>query len=307
VVLGIATTAILAGRERLHAAVGALARDDVEAGLKLLFATFIVLPLLPDSPLDPWGAIVPYTVWALAVLTSTLSLAGYAATRWLGATRGLLVTAALAGLVSSTALTLAYARRSRVEPALAGPLAVGILVAWGVMSARVLVEVAIVNPAMLVDVVLPMAGMMVTGGGAALILHLSAGSSTAPGGEVELRNPFSLTEATKFTAMFAAVLLGVAIADAYLPDTWLYGVAALAGASDVDAVTLSMASLGQDPAQRQLAAGGVLVGVASNTVTKASVVVAMADPALRVRVGIATAALVIAALFGLFVTPLLVS
>ncbi|MBP9592568.1 MAG: MgtC/SapB family protein, partial [Steroidobacteraceae bacterium] len=79
--LGVMVAAVLAYKQPLHGIVNRLDREDVYAGLRLLIATFIVLPLLPDRPVDPWGALNPRSLWMLVLLISTLSLVGYVATR----------------------------------------------------------------------------------------------------------------------------------------------------------------------------------------------------------------------------------
>ena len=84
--LGVVTAATLAYKQPLHGLVAKLGWDDVFAGLRLLLATFIVLPLLPDRAVDPWGALNPHTLWLLVLLIAGLSLVGYIATRWLGPT-----------------------------------------------------------------------------------------------------------------------------------------------------------------------------------------------------------------------------
>ena len=63
VALAIATAAILAFKQPLHGWVDRVGRDDLYAGLTLLIATFIVLPVLPDRTLDPWQALNPYAMW----------------------------------------------------------------------------------------------------------------------------------------------------------------------------------------------------------------------------------------------------
>ena len=80
------------------------------------------------------------------ILISALSLAGYLATRWLGAARGTAIAGLTGGLVSSTAVTLSFARQSKTEsdPAAGAMLASGILLAWLVMLLRVMVMVALV-------------------------------------------------------------------------------------------------------------------------------------------------------------------
>ncbi len=153
--LGVVTAAVLAYKEPLHGFVAKLGWDDVFAGFRLLIATFIALPLLPDRPIDPWGALNPYSLWLLVILISSLSLVGYALTRWLGPGRGAALTGLAGGLVSSTAVTLSFAREARDDPHNATALACGTLIAWAVMFARVLVLVAVVNRALLATVLVP--------------------------------------------------------------------------------------------------------------------------------------------------------
>ena len=112
---GIAVSAFLAYKQSLHGLVAKLGPDDISAGVKLLAASFIVLPLLPKQPIDPWGALVPRSLWLLVILIAALSLVGYVATRALGSERGTAITGLSGGLVSSTAVTLTFAKRSREE------------------------------------------------------------------------------------------------------------------------------------------------------------------------------------------------
>ena len=144
---GIAVSAFLAYKQSLHGLVAKLGADDISAGVKLLAATFIVLPLLPTRAIDPWGALVPRSLWLLVILIAGLSLVGYVATRALGAERGTAITGLTGGLVSSTAVTLTFAKRSREEKgATDDALAAGTFLAWGVSFARVLVLSALIHP-----------------------------------------------------------------------------------------------------------------------------------------------------------------
>jgi len=141
----------------LNGFVGRLDRDDVYAVLRLLIATFIIRPILPDQTIDPWDALNPQSLWLLALLIAGLSLVGYVLTRLLGAHRGIPLTGLSGGLVSSTAVTLSFARQSR-EPQYAAAnsaIASGILLAWTVSFVRVLVLVAVVNRALLGHVLVP--------------------------------------------------------------------------------------------------------------------------------------------------------
>ena len=240
--LGVLTAAVLAYKRPLHGLVEKLGGDDVFAGLRLLIATFIALPLLPNGPIDPWGALNPYTLWLLVILISSLSLVGYVLTRLLGPARGTALTGLAGGLVSSTAVTLSFAREAGDKPKRSATLACGVLLAWAVMFVRVIVLVAVVNRTLLPYVLIPFLVMALVVGGFAVFFCYRGGGSDGTAGKkgVNLQNPFSLTAAAKFAALFAVVLLAVKIVQAHFPPSGLYAVAAIAGLTDVDAITLSM-------------------------------------------------------------------
>ena len=298
--LGVVTAAVLAYKQPLHGLVAKLGWDDVYAGVRLLIATFIILPLLPDRTLDPWDALNPYKLWLLVILISSLSLVGYVATRWLGAGRGTVLTGITGGLVSSTAVTLSFARRGRDEPNAANALACGILLAWAVMFGRVLVMVLVVNRDLLLPLLPPFVAMGAVALGAAWLLYRRSGDGTEPE-DVPLRNPFSLTSAAKFAVLFAAVLLLVKLAQLYFPGGGVYVLAALAGLTDVDAITLSMAEYAKsNPAT--VAAVAIVIAAISNTVVKCAMVTSLGGAALRRPVLLATTAIIVAGIAGAAVT-----
>jgi uncharacterized membrane protein (DUF4010 family) len=279
--LGVTVAAVLAYKQPLHGLVKRLDREDVYAGLRLLIATFIILPLLPDRPIDPWGALNPRSLWMLVLLISSLSLVGYVATRLLGADRGIPLTGLTGALVSSTAVTLAFSKQSR-DPAYAGAaraLASGILLAWTVMFVRVIVMVLVVNRELLTALTLPLASMAIVTLAFAWYLRARGGAREIADG-VPLTNPFSLTAAARFAAFFALVLLVVKIAQAYAPDRGVYFVAALAGTTDVDAITLSMAQYAKSGSVA-VAAQAIIVATLTNTAVKTGMVAALGCGELR--------------------------
>src|SRR5262245_24870830 len=301
VALGVVTAAVLAYKQPLHGLVQKLNWDDIFAGLRLLIATFIVLPLLPDRTVDPWGALNPYSLWLLVLLISGLSLIGYVGSRWLGAQRGIVLTGLTGGLVSSTAVTLSFARQSRedAQGAASHPLACGLLLAWCVMFGRVLVEVLVVNRALVPRLLVPFVTMGATAAIAAWMLFrrrgAGEGSSWSKAGEVPLRNPFSLTEASKFGAFFAVVLLVVKLVQLHFPGQGLYMVAGLAGLTDVDAITLSMAEYAKS-GDANVAVNAIVLATLTNTMVKCGIAAVLGGAVLRRSVIIATAAIVAAAI-----------
>jgi uncharacterized membrane protein (DUF4010 family) len=302
--LGVAVSVILAYKRPMHELVSRLGTEDIEAGLKLLAATFIVLPLLPAEAVDPWGAIRPRALWLLVILIAALSLVGYIATRALGPRRGTAVTGLTGGLVSSTAITLAFARQSREEGGRSDvALAAGLLLAWAVMDVRVVLLSAVVHRPLVGPLLAPFGAMtLVTALAAFFLLRATRRSEPAVAAVVPLRNPFSLTAAIKFGLLFAVVLLVVALAREHFPGHGYYVVATLAGLTDVDAITLSMAGLARDGGVELVTAARALVLAAlANTAVKCGMVVVIAGAALKARTVLVTALLFLVGVVAAFV------
>lgn len=278
VCLGIVVAALLAYKQPLHGLIDRIGWDDIFAGLRLLTATFIVLPLLPDRAIDPWQALNPRELWLLVVLISALSMIGYVATRWLGPGRGAMVTGLTGGLVSSTAATLAFSRQSQESIGLhaAHMLAIGTLIAWTVMFARVLVISFAVFPALLRELAVSMAIMGLAGLVSVAGLYWwdrrsQKNSKAAKGGsaDITVSTPFSLTQAIKFAILYGAILLVVKIVGDLERPEGLYLVAALAGLTDVDAITLSMSQYARGGGGAQIATVAIIIAALANTVVKA--------------------------------------
>jgi uncharacterized membrane protein (DUF4010 family) len=296
--LGVALSALLAYKRSLHDLVAKLGPDDIEAGVKLLAATFIVLPLLPREAIDPWGAIEPYSLWLLVILIAGLSLIGYVATRALGPEKGAAVTGLAGGLVSSTAVTLTFARQSHDEgEGSDDALATGLLLAWGIMFVRVIVEVAVVHAPLVPPLLLPLGAMGLVTLAVAAWFAARSRAHTAPAGEVPLRNPFRLSSAARFALLFAIVLVAVRLVQLYAPGRGYYVVAALAGLADVDPVALSMAALVRDGgADPRTGVGAIVVASLTNTVVKCGMILILASAGLRRRALVATALLLVTGL-----------
>jgi len=289
VALAIATSTVLAFKEPLHGLVARLGGEDLRAALKLLVATFIVLPVLPREAVDPWGVLRPYSMWWLVILVSALSLAGYAATRLLGSRHGLSLTALAGGLVSSTAVTLAFARKSRAEGTHAA-LAGGILLAWSVMFVRVLVTTAAIHAPLARELAAPCAAMAAI----ALVFALRLARGQASGAPVlDVKNPFRLLSSIRLVLFFALVQLLVELVRREFPQGGVLAVAALAGLTDVDAITLSMTELAKQ-GELATAAAAVLVAIAANTLVKLGIAAGLGTRALLAALALPTAVLLAA-------------
>ncbi|MDX2090876.1 MAG: DUF4010 domain-containing protein [Kofleriaceae bacterium] len=296
---GVALTFLLSSKQWFHGLAGKISRDDFYATVKFLIVAVIVLPLLPNVDTGPLDAINPRSLGLMVVTIAGLSFAGYVGMKLLGAKRGLLLSAALGGLVSSTAVTLSFAGRTKQTPAIAPVAAGAIAVAWTIMLVRVSVLVALIYAPLLRSLAIPLAAM-----GAATIvgLVLTFRRADTDTSDLNLKNPFELGSAIKVSLLFGLVLLATRGAIHYLGPEGLYLASALSGTTDVDAVTVSTAELAQDGLAAAVATIAIVIAAAVNTVVKSGMAAYVGGAALGKRVAVTGALVVGAGFVGLLPT-----
>ena len=266
---GVVTAGLLAAKSIMHGWIKRLTWEELRSALVLLAMTFIMLPLLPDRTVDPWGSLNPHTLWLLTILIAAMSFAGYIAIKATGDDRGILLTGLAGGLDSSTAVTLSLARFSRGNPGQEKLLVAGMLAASATMMARVIAIVGIVNPWMLVNVgpaALAAGGVLAVG---ALALMRRPRGQTNHGNGLAVSNPFDLATVLQFGLLLTAITLGAKIATAIAGQAGAYVLAAASGIADVDAISLSMAQLGGGTVSPATGANAILMALGVNTCVKA--------------------------------------
>lgn len=302
IALALAATALLYFKAELHGATQRLTRQDVVSFLQFALITFVVLPVLPDQGYGPYGVLNPYTIWLMVVLTSGLSLAGYATLRLTPQSTAVPLLGLLGGLVSSTATTLVFARQVRDDARQAGNAAVIITIANLVVLLRIAVLAAVVAPAGL-PVLAPILVAGLLAGAAPPLRHwLALRDSRAP--VPEFGNPVNLRHALMFGAIFAVVLVASAAFHEQAGEMGVYAVAAVSGLADMDAIAISTFKLltgGQLTAAQ--AAIAVVIALGANMAFKATLVLVIAGRAMAWRV----AASFLAQLAGLVVAALVLA
>jgi uncharacterized membrane protein (DUF4010 family) len=302
--LAVAVAAILALKQWLHRLAGRIQPTDVEATLQFAIVTLIILPLVPNENFGPppLDVLNPWKIWLMVVLISGINFASYILVKIVGPEHGIGATGLLGGLVSSTAVTLGFAQRSRVQPEQSTALAAGILLAWTVMFVRVVVMVAVVSRAVAVKLAVVMGGLAVACLAMSWALRrraATADTATVKAGE----NPFELRQAIQFGLLFGAVTFVAKAAQVYIGEAGLYLAGAIAGLTDVDAIALSMANLGaSNPESVGPAAATIAIAAGANTLVKAGITAFMGAAPLRRLIVAATAALVVVGAALLFLT-----
>jgi len=284
--IGVATTVVLSAKLPLQKLVEKLTTEDLVATLKFGVVTAIVLPVLPREPLGPppFDVLVPYDLWRMVVLISAIGFVGYVLIQIVGPKRGIGLTGILGGLVSSTALTLSFAQKSREDDRLGKPFALAIVVAWTMMFARILIAVAVINRDLLDALWLPLSATGAAGAAYGAWLHFSDRAS--PETEIQFSNPFEVGPALRFGLLYAVVLLVSRAAQLEFGDRGVLLSALVAGVADVDAITLSLSELSRTSQGLGLAAAasGVMVAAMANTALKGGIVLVTASSSLRRRI-----------------------
>jgi uncharacterized membrane protein (DUF4010 family) len=301
--LSVITALLLSLKFPLHNIARRMSIADLRATLQFGLLAVVVLPLLPNQALGPFGVLNPFQIWLLVVFVSGISFLGYLLMKLLGPERGTGLAGLFGGLVSSTAATVSFADRSRQDPRLAAVSAIAIVLASSVMFPRMLIEILVVNSRLVASLWLPVTAML--GAGLLVAMILWRGRPSAPDGvssAVELGNPLRITSAVGFALLFAIVLVVVKLANESFGTAGLYLASGLSGLTGVDTITLSASGLAaRGQIEPQAAAGAIVLAALVNTAAKAALASFLGPSALRRTILWAFGAmLIVGILVGLF-------
>jgi uncharacterized membrane protein (DUF4010 family) len=288
-----ATAVLLLEKSRLHTLATRIDDSALRASARFAALACIILPLLPSGPFGPLGAIRPRELWLLVLFFSGLSFAGWIARRIVGPHQGAIVSGLLGGVVSSTSVTLTFARESRASDAPRLALAAGVIGACTIMLVRVTVACAVLNPALAIE--LPRyVGVAFVVGVVTVLSAWRANRSADLNGAVP-DSPLQLRAALQMTALFQIVLFVILVVQARWTSEALVATSALVGLTDLDALTLSLARSAQLSGSVATAALALVTGILSNTVLKLTIVAVVGRGSFRLATvaGLTVMALVI--------------
>jgi len=264
----VVTAIILDNKEEIHGWVQKLQAHELDAALKLLLISVVMLPLLPNAAMGPGGVLNPREIWWMVVLIASISFVGYFAIRVAGARKGILFTSLFAGLSSSTALTLHFSRQASKNPDFNPQFAAGILIACGTMFPRILVYCLIINTALLPSLIWPVAVMTILLYGPALLIWTRHSRQFQVSQPSLSQNPLDLSSALVFGLLLTAILvLGEFLKNSF-GDAGIYALAATSGVADVDAITLSLTRMSNDGLGMNTAVLGIVIAAAVNNLVK---------------------------------------
>jgi len=299
VFVAVIIVALLEVKAQLKTAREEIRKKEIRAAVLFLLMTFVILPVLPDEPIDPYKAINPYHIWLMVLLISAISFAGYLSNRFIGASRGLMLTGFVGGLASSTAVTITLSRKAKEEDAPVGALAAAIALACSTMFIRVVVLSFIVVPPLAQVIALPFLAGTLAGYGYIYYLYRTHGKQHVKT-RLQFENPLELKEALKFGLLFGAVFAVTSMVQRWMGEAGVYLAAAGSGLTDVDAITLSLAQLvKQGETAVTVAATGVVIASAANSLTKLVISLVLGNARLAGYLG-ATLGIIVAVTLGVF-------
>jgi uncharacterized membrane protein (DUF4010 family) len=236
---------------------------------KFLFLTIVILPIVPNENLGPYG-INLFKTWLVVTAVSAISYASYLLAIFTKGKGGIILSAFLGGAYSSTLTTVVLAKRAKEADGSAHLFSGGILMASGVMYLRLAVLIGIFSPRLLSGIALPLLTLAAVGLAAGWLW--SRRPETNPG---ELRkdvvplNPLELWVAFLFGGIFIAMLVLTDLAVVHLGRRGLFGLAAVMGFTDVDPFVLSLTQSAGSVTSIGLAAAAIMISTASNNAIKA--------------------------------------
>lgn len=264
----VSAAGVLAFREGIHRWVARITRRELESGLALLAMSFIALPIVPDRAIGPFGGVNLRQVWIIAIVLAAFSFAGYAAVRYFGERRGELVSAAVGGVISSTAVTISNARRVWAGQGSASLLAAATALATAVSFIRVTAISCVLSPNLLLPVGLPLLVASTVAVAYAWLRSKQRSPDRGTRTPVEFRNPFGFWTVLAMAALMSVLVLAGRLLSQHYGKSGIISGAVAMGLVDVDAMTVSMARLASDTPSPQIAGWAILCGVGSNTALK---------------------------------------
>ncbi len=242
--MGVLVTLVLAAKSRMHRFTRqVLTTQEMHDLLLLAAAAFVVLPLLPDRSIDPWGALNPHRIWMLVVAVMAVSSAAYVALRAFGAQLGLALAGLAGGFVSSTATIAAMGDGARANPQSNAAFASAGLLSNVATIIQMVVVLTTLSPPLLVRAAWPLVAAGAVATAAAVFASWKAFSTSVETPGMAGNRPFDPKRVLGFVAILTLILLFAAIARHWLGAASLPWVLAASGLADVHAAAASAAQM----------------------------------------------------------------
>ena len=257
---------LLSLKTRFRTVISNITSEELFAFIKFSIISLLILPFLPNKVYGPTALLNPFEIGSIVVIVSFLNFIGYFLVKYVGSKRGILLTAILGGLISSTAVTWSYASRSEESPELSKKYAAGIVIASAIMFPRLALLAYIFNSAILRYLALPFCLLTIICIVVSLVLIQR--DTKKPDTNIKLGNPLNILNAIGFGAIYVVILFAVFYSNKFFGESGLYYSALISGLADTDAITISMAKFSLDSEKLELASLVIIAAISSNMLVK---------------------------------------
>ena len=273
--LTVATVLLLTAKQPLRQFAARLPAHEITSFVTFLLLAGVILPVLPNQEFTRFH-FNPFQIWLVVVAVSGISYASYLLQKFTRSEESLLLTALLGGLYSSTATTIALARRSVSETEVRS-YAGAMILASGTMYARVLILVWTFSSELGRRLAPAMIGLACVGSGAGIaliLLHRHRKTGKPPAGD-EAQHPLAIGTAVVFAALFLGLTVATQLTAQYLGTSGLMVLAVVVGLTDVVPFILGLA--GSTSITPEVAMSAIMVSIASNNVVKGLYAIALGN------------------------------
>lgn len=262
---------LLSLKTRFRSVISNITSEELFAFIKFSIIALLILPFLPNKTYGPNDLLNPFEIGSIIVIVSFLNFIGYFLVKYVGSKKGILLTAILGGLISSTAVTWSYASRSMESPELSRKYAAGIIIASAIMFPRLALLAYIFNNALLTYLAIPFGVLTLV----CLVVSLTLikRDTNKPDTNIKLGNPMNLLNAFGFGVIYVLILFAVFYSNEFFGESGLYFSALIAGLADTDAITISMGKFSLDGEKLKLASTVIIAAIMSNMLVKLGITV----------------------------------
>ncbi len=287
---------LLSAKVKLHNIIGKITGDELYDFIRFVVVALLIFPFLPDATYGPFDVLNPKEIGWVIILTSGLGLVGYLLMKFMDSRKGILLSGIIGGLVSSTAVTWVFAKKSKENEGHSLSCAVAILAASSIMIVRVFVWVWIFNQALFRQVYGAFIPVFVAAVAVTLFFYFKERGKDKPDSSMQQGKPLDLQGALIFGLIYCIILIVVSYANQQLGEKGILLSSAVAGLSDIDAITITVAKLAGSNLDFSIAASAVLLATISNTVVKMGIGLWAGSKALRKYLYIAYGVILLTAL-----------
>ena len=270
-------------KQEFHSFVQTLSISEWKGALQLLILSGLVLPLLPNQAIDPWGIVNPFETWFLVILISGIGFVGYFLIKYFGSRAGIPLMSFLGGLVSSTAVAMAMCDKAKKRN-IKGLFAAGILIGLVTMQLKVFIYLVSLSQGIEWSLRLYLLPWILAGGCAMGALYYfwrqgvvlgkkKAASASTKEKEIEVQSPFELLPAVKFGLLYLALIAILYLANKYMGTAGVYGAAIFSGMIDIDSIVLaSLKEATSGTMTTKIAEDAIALALIFNTLVKVAFV-----------------------------------